>query len=246
MFLLIAGCNLPFFGEDPVAARVGLRYLRCSEINQALGENAEPQAREQFIENWIDRQLWDIEAKKHIRTDRVLRQQINDYRSSLLVNKYRERFILNKIMIGENDVLKYYDEHKTEFVAIESAAFIGLYVCSGKSAADDVLSALNNSETPAVPVQLKLVYKNSCVKPLDEKIFSKNARDFIGPVVCGGVFYVVSVLEKYPKNSLLRVEHVRKDIIQKLLMTEYTNVLQQKQKELKDRINVKIIKNTDN
>jgi hypothetical protein len=45
---------------------------------------------------------------------------------------------------------------------------------------------------------------------------------------------------------LLRVEHVREDIIQRLQITEYMNALQLKEKELKERINVKIFKNTDN
>jgi len=58
-------------------------------------------------------------------------------------------------------------------------------------------------------------------------------------------YFIVSIIENYPENSLLRVEHVRDDIIQKLQMTARSNALLQKQKELKDHINVKIFKTSD-
>ncbi len=246
VLLLVAGCNVPFLGNNPVVARVGTRSLHNSDIIQFIGESANPQERERFIANWVDQQLWDIEAKKHVRISNAKRRQLGEYRSTLRVREYKQEHILNKIMISENSVLKYYDEHEGEFTTNKKAAFIELYVCADKGAANDVLSDLKRSETPAIPSQLKLVYKGSCIKPIDEKIFSKKASDHLCTIIHSGIYYVVSVLEKYPENSLLRVEHVRKDIIQKLRMTEYSNVLQQKQKELKDRINVKIIKISDN
>jgi hypothetical protein len=241
----VTGCDILFFQNDPIVARVQGRRLQTSDVIKATGENSTPQNRDQFIGQWINQQLWQIEAKKHVRLNSELRSQISEYESSLLIREFQEAYVYNNIMIDEGDVLKYYEEHQREFFTESSAVFVEIYTTGSRDGANDVLEKLKKIEHPAVPAQIKLVYSGGCVKPIDTALFSKNRKDLIGPISHAGQYYVFSIIEYYPNNSLLRVEHVRGDIIQKLQMTARSNALQQKQKELKDRINVKIFKTSD-
>ncbi|MCF7832053.1 MAG: hypothetical protein K9N05_00570 [Candidatus Marinimicrobia bacterium] len=198
-----------------------------------------------FIEQWVDRQLWYIEAKKNVRMNDHLRSQVKEYRSSLIVREFQEQKVFNKIMIVENEVLDYYDKHHEEFISHQQSAFIEIYSTLSREAASGVLTAVKNSERPLVPAQLKLVHKGGCVEPLDKAIFANNTKSPLGPIFHAGKYYVISIIQYYPENSLLHVEHVRDDIIQKLQVAARANALQKKQKELKDHINVKIFKTSD-
>ncbi len=245
LFLFVTGCDILFFQNDPIVARVQGRRLRTSDVNKAIGEMSATQNREQFIGRWVDRQLWQIEAKKHVRINSELRDQIDEYESSLLVREFQETYVYNNIMVDESHVLKYYEEHQREFITEHAAAFVEIYKTPSRDGANEVLADLIKTERPSVPIQIKLVYKGSCVEPIDKALFSKNRKNIMGPISHAGQYYVLSIIEYYPSNSLLRVEHVRDDIIQKLQMTARSNAFQQKQKELKDHINVKIFKTSD-
>jgi len=245
LFLFLSGCDIQVLQNDPVVARVQGRRLRTSTVSRAVGEMSTSQNREQFIEQWVDRQLWQIEAKKHVRLNSELRKQIKEYESSLIVREFQETYVYNNIMVNESDVLKYYEEHQQEFITNTAAAFIEIYETTSRDGANEVLTNLLKTERPAVPVQIKLVYKGACVEPIDKALFSKNRKNTIGPIAHDGQYYILSIIEYYPVNSLFRVEHVRDDIIQKLQMTARSNAFQQKQKELKDHINVKIFKTSD-
>ena len=245
MILLFTGCDVLFFHKDPVLARVQNRRLHVSDINESLGGSYSKQSRDQFIEHWVDRQLWDIEAKKHVRITSAIRDKLEEYRTSLIVRDYQENFVLNKIMVHESDVVKYYKEHQSEFITPNPAAFLEIYTTLSVDAANEILSSLKKTERPAVSPQIELVNKGSCIEPIDKAVFGKDRTNLIGPLFHSGQYFVLSIIEYYPRNSLLRVEHVRDDIIQKLQIAARSSALQEKQKELKEHINVKIFKTSD-
>ncbi len=241
----MASCGILNINKDPVVARVRLKLLRLSDIKHDLGmKNISPQQQSDYVDRWVSDQLWMIEAKKHQSLNSTLKKKINEYKTLLLVREYQENYIFDKIMISENDVVDYYENNQDRFHSDEKSAYIRVFSTSDKKEADLILSKLKNKEEPLIRGQYKLVYPGTCVDALDNKIFSRNNYDLIGPVSHDGMYYVVSVIYRYAANSLLRVEHVREDIIQKLRMNEYISVLQNKEKELKERINVKIFKNT--
>ena len=243
--MILSGCDILFFRNDPLVARVKGRRLHTSEVVGALGDSYSPQSQEQFVEQWINRQLWEIEANKHIRLEPELQTKVDQYKSSLLVRQYQENFVLNRIMIQESDVIEYYNKHHGEFTTHKPAAFVEIYTAPSLGAANDVLTSLKKTERPTIPAQIKLVKKDDCVDPVDKAIFSKSTKSIVGPIAYMNQYFIVSIIENYPENSLLRVEHVRDDIIQKLQTTARSNALLQKQKELKDHINVKIFKTSD-
>ena len=237
---------MPFFDTDPVVARVRMKYLRQSDIDKQLGKDAGPQQQQDYIEHWINKRLWYIEAKKSASLNAEARQLIKEYRSTLLIRQYQEDQFLNNIMITENEVIDYYEKNKARYIAKQDAAFIEIFVCDNKDAAYDIVEKLKNTEKPTYPSRLQLVNRGSCVDALDKKIFSSKPATIIGPIANNSEYFVVSLIDRYPQNSQLKVEHVREDIIQKLRIMKYNSIIQQKEKELKEKINVKIFKNNSN
>ncbi len=245
LFVFFAGCEYLPFNGNPVLARVNLRVLRLSEVDDVLGVGASRAEKEQYVGNWINREIWYRHAKKHVRSNQTIRGHLREYRRELIIKEYCDQYIRQHIMITENDVLKYYSDHQNEFIISVDAVFVEMYTSNNKNAATDVLNTLKKAQRPALPPAVELVKKGEYVGPLDKLLFAKNTSAFIGPVLVREKYYVVSVIGRYPENSLVRVEHVRGEIIQRLQIEAYLNASQQTQKELKEYFNVKIFEIPD-
>jgi hypothetical protein len=226
-------------------ARVNWKVLRLSDVREAVGAEASSQAKEQYIESWIDRQLWRKEARKHVRLTSSMREQVREYRRELRIREYCDRRIRAGIHISENDVLRYYSGHREDFVTPVAAVSAELYACDNMEAAAEALRTLKNGDIPPVPPDRRLLRSGDCVPVIEKALFSGSSRGLLGPVSAGGHYYVIAVRERYEKDSLLKVEHVRDEIIQKLKIRAYLNAYQQQLKELKERSNVKIFQIPD-
>jgi len=241
--LLLAGCDRAVFRRDPVVARVNLKYLRASDIHTALGLYADSEEQWQFIESWINHEIWYRQAKKHVHSNAYIRRQVRDYRRELFIREYSQQEIRQNISVGENDVLSYYQDNPNEFIASKPGAFVEIYIGKNKEVLDDVLDHLRRAERAPLPPRLEYVSRGDFVEALDRRLFpEKNNPQYIGPLKIDNHYYLISVIERYSENSRLRVEHVRDQIIQKLEMQKYMDTYHQKQKDLKERFNVKIYK----
>lgn len=238
--MFFTGCEYLPFNGNPVLARVNLHVLRLSDVNSALGADANHAEKEQYVNNWVNHETWYRYAKKYVRSNRAIRGHLREYRRELIIKEYCDQHIRQHIMITENDVLKYYGDHQNEFIIPVDAVFVEMYTSNNKNAAIDVLNTLKKAQRPVLPPVLELVKKGEYVDPLDKLLFAKNMPIFIGPVLVREKYYVVLVIERYSENSLIQVEHVRGEIIQRLQIEKYLNVYQQTQKDLKEHFNVKI------
>ena len=231
------------FRRNPVVARVNLTFLRASDIREALGPYADNEEQWQFIDNWINHELWYRRAKKNVRGNTYIRHQVRNYRRELIIREYTQINIRQNILINENDVLSYYQENLEEFITPKQGAFVEVYVGKNKEALDDVLDHLRRAERAPLPPRLEYVSRGDYVEALDRRLFpDRNNPQHVGPLKIDNYYYLVSVIERYPENSRLRVEHVRDQIIQKLEMQKYMDAYHQQQKDLKERFNVKIYK----
>ncbi len=238
--IFIAACGRVVFSADPCVARVNFHVLRLSAIRSSLGPDATAEEQKRFAEQWADQKVLYLNAKKHFRLDSGMREQLRSYKEDLLIARYNDAFVRQKIFISENDVLNYYQKHRGEFTADRRAVFAQVYTCADPETAHDILNALKKESRGAVQPDLRLLREGECVENIDVALFAKNNPSLVGPIHSGGIYYVISVLERYERNSTFRVEHVREDIIQRLHIEEYIKTSQQKLKDLKERFNVKI------
>lgn len=236
--MLLFSCKTPDI-SNPFAARVGLRFLTEKALVRELGEDAGDEEKAAFVEQWVDETLWYRAAKKALRPDKRMRRQIKDYRRQLYVNRYQNKTLRQSYHIEENDILEYYKKNTERYRAVEEAVFVALYNCENASIADEIYQMLKDGNSPSV-AEYRLLYKSDCSEPFSARLFTGKNSGPLAPVSVRDRYYVISVLERYNENSLLRMEHVREDIIQKLQIEAYMDAYQKKYNDLKEHVNVKI------
>lgn len=250
LFLLIlfflTGCQYPQEKKDPLVAQVDKYKLRLSDIHEALGLDPHPQIREDFIDIWVEKHLWLKESQEFVSNSSKIEKLVKEYERSLIIQEYQKKYIFDKISITEAGVWEYYKKHQEHFTTHDKAAYIEIFKLVNEKDADDLLRNLKNSVNPGIPSKFELVYQYDYIEDIDKLLFSSNPAKYIGPVKTDNYYCVIVIIERYSENSILAMEHVRSDIIQKLRASAYVNAINKKQKELKDQYNVKIIKNTSN
>lgn len=219
---------------------MGLRFLSQKQITQELGTRALPDERDAYVEQWVNNEVWFRAAKRSVRLNPALRSQIRDYRRQLIIREYCEQELRGSGIIGENAVLDYYKKHANSFQTPVDAVFVELYACPHSEMAKEIYNTLKRGERPALPPELLLIRSGDCAPAFEKALFGKKSNGLLEPLSVRNHHYVLSAIEYFPKNTQLRVEHVREEIIQKLQIEAQMQRYQEQQKSLKERFNVKI------
>lgn len=126
LLLLLTLGSCTFFEsneEDEVAiARVYDKYLYQSELEGVGRGAARPEDSLQIVKNyvdsWIRHNLLLRYAQDNLpEEEKMLNDQLRDYRESLLIYLYEKELLVDKLdtVVSEADILQYYNEHKESF-----------------------------------------------------------------------------------------------------------------------------------
>ncbi len=109
-------------GEE-VAARIGKAKLYKSEIERVIPKGVSKEDSLNFageyISSWAIKQLMFLKAEEELsREDKNVEQLLEDYKTQLLIFKYENKFIADRLdtSITEEEMLSYYDNHKEMFI----------------------------------------------------------------------------------------------------------------------------------
>jgi hypothetical protein len=83
-----------------------------------------------LIDKWVRKQLLIHQAEQYLSQDeKNVEPQIEDYRSSLLIFKYEQNFIKQKLdtLVNEQEIEDYYSNHSSNFI-LNSPLIKGLYI----------------------------------------------------------------------------------------------------------------------
>jgi len=135
LILLISGCK--HFDTHPAQkslARVGDKYLYASDVQDIfpnnLSENDSLLILNNFIDKWIKKQLLLQKAELNLTSEQKnVSKQLDEYRSSLLIFKYEQSLIKQKLdtIIHPDEIEQYYTENSSNFLldnTIVKASFI--------------------------------------------------------------------------------------------------------------------------
>jgi hypothetical protein len=158
-------------GEDPLA-KVGTNYLYPSELPSALTSNIKPidsaQFQKKFVDNWVKKQLLLEQAEQNLsESDKDVSKQLEEYRSSLLIYKYQQMLLKQKLdtVITRDQVEKYYSGHNSGFV-LNKPALRGIFIQLPRPSPDiDRVRSWCRSEDPEIQKSL-------------ENLCSQNARKY--------------------------------------------------------------------
>ena len=120
-------------GDMPVA-RVYDEYLLVSNLKNIIPDNLTEMDSlalvKDYIEKWVQKQLLLAKADENLSDEeKDVEKQINDYRSSLLIFKYEQNLIQQKLdtNITKEEIQSYYDENASNNILNENLAK-GIYI----------------------------------------------------------------------------------------------------------------------
>ena len=136
-FLFLLSCtSLDTRNKEKPLAKVYEKDLYLSDVRDIFPSGISGQDSllilQNYVDKWIKKQLILQKAELNLTEDQKdVRQQIDEYRSSLLIFKYEQNLILQKLdtVILPGQVQNYYDENSSNFILDENivkALFIKL------------------------------------------------------------------------------------------------------------------------
>lgn len=123
LFLLVGACNTSIHDDEEPLAQVHDRFLYLSEIESIIPKSANASDSAKFVNNyinrWVRKQLLVDQAEHLLDEDsRNISRQVEDYRNSLLIYKYQQKLIQQKLdtVVTDKEMESYYNEYKSNFI----------------------------------------------------------------------------------------------------------------------------------
>ena len=138
--LFLGACKENFPEEEKPVAKAFDKYLFLSEVNSIIPAGA-PSAdstimAQSHVRNWITKELLLHKAIQNLSDEeKNIRKQVEDYSSSILIHKYKEKLVAQKLDRGISDaeIARYYDNNKFNFI-LNTPVVRALFIVLPKSA----------------------------------------------------------------------------------------------------------------
>ena len=124
MILFFLSCKRDKNTEQPIA-QVFESSLYLSEISDFIprGTSREDSIimSRNYIKNWVTQKLLLHKAIENLSGEEArIQKQVDDYRTSLLIHRYKQKMIEQRLMeeISDTEIESYYQEHKNNFVLV--------------------------------------------------------------------------------------------------------------------------------
>ena len=141
LVIFLAGClNSGKKAQEIPVAKVYDRYLYVSQLQDIVppGLTAEDSVLivKNYVEKWIRNQLLLFQAEQYLAPEeKDVERQIEDYRNSLLIFKYEQNFINNKLdtIVKEKNIEDYYNSYSSNFI-LNNNLIKGIFIQVPRSA----------------------------------------------------------------------------------------------------------------
>jgi hypothetical protein len=121
--VLILSCNQNNDTNKQPIAKIHDNYLYLSDIREIIPNNKTKEdsllIAKNYINNWIKKQLLLKKAELNLPEGmKDVEKEIEDYRSSLLIYRYQQQLIDQKLdtVVDESEMRNYYEENKSNFI----------------------------------------------------------------------------------------------------------------------------------
>jgi hypothetical protein len=128
--------------NDMLVAKAYDKYLYLSELEEIVPKGVSPEDSVQLvkdhIDKWIRNNLLLYQAQENLdQQDKYIERQIDDYRTSLLIFKYEQKYISQKLdtTVTDKEIEDYYNEYSSNFI-LNNNLLRGIFVKIPRSAPD--------------------------------------------------------------------------------------------------------------
>jgi len=157
----------------------------------------------------LPRELLKLEAeKKNIKNDKEVKKQLKSFRESFMLSKIKKMEVSDKVNITDDDLKKYFEEHREEFKNQEKREVQEIFVKDAKLA--EKIAALAKAGQNFTRLAKKYNEKAS-TKPKNGNLgFIKRSRQHIGKpafeLEIGGIAGPIKVGNNYSIIKLLNIQ----------------------------------------
>ena len=121
--VLLVSCS----NDTPIGTRVPVvkvydKYLYQDDIEALVDEGSTPQDSalkvKNYVDVWVRKQLMIKKAELYLTDEQKdVERQLEDYRASLLIYKYKEKFLAESFdtTVTPNEIKEYYQQHQDDF-----------------------------------------------------------------------------------------------------------------------------------
>lgn len=241
--LLLASCNLPFNGDDPVVVSVGSSKLYLSDIRKQAPEwdSWDDQNRVKFLERWIDEETMYQEAVENgVDKDPVLALQIEETVRKMVVDHFLQGFA-DTMIVSDAEKIDYYHNHQNEFLRGRTTVSGAIVYFRDWQAGDLYYKGHKNTKFDSVPAPHYLVKKIETFDSLDVSPDSCLIPDIsmvevgtISPLkACGGALKIAVVTSRLDSADALPFEDVVEDVSTRVWLEHRNKVMSRLKKEWK-------------
>lgn len=130
----LAGCQEEKNNNKEPIAKIHNKYLYLSDLKGVIpdekSEEDSAHIAKNYINKWIKKQLLLEKAERNLSKERKdITKQIEDYRASLLIYRYQQELIDQKLdtVVTQEEIESYYNENSSNFILDKNLAKI-LYI----------------------------------------------------------------------------------------------------------------------
>jgi len=125
LFILLGfiSCNSNNTLDNPTVAKVDDSYLYLNKIRELVPNNSSKEdslrIAKNYIHQWIKKQLLVSRAELNLtEEDQDVEEMVEDYRSSLIIHKYQQHLIEQKLdtFVADSEIDKYYRNYPGNFL----------------------------------------------------------------------------------------------------------------------------------
>jgi hypothetical protein len=123
VFALAPGCQNQQETEKKPIAKIHDQYLYLSDIRNVIPDNKSKEdstmIAKNYINDWIKKQLLLKKAEENLdQESKDIRKQIENYRASLLIYRYQQQLIDQKLdtVVREQEIRSYYNQNSSNFI----------------------------------------------------------------------------------------------------------------------------------
>jgi len=130
IWFTVASCDRPIANKQGnVLARVNDTYLYDTDLKGLVPEGTSPNDSisliRNFVRSWVKTTLIVQQAENNLSSRQLnFEKQLNDYKNSLIIFEYEREWIRQNLdtIVTDDEVKKYYEEHKYDFELKENIA----------------------------------------------------------------------------------------------------------------------------
>lgn len=140
ILLFLGACKENFTEQEKPVAKVFDKYLLLSEVKSVIpaGSTSADSTilAQSYVRNWVTKQLLLHKANQNLSDDeKNIRKQVEDYSSSIIIHKYKEKLVSQKLnrVVSDDEITRYYDANKLNFI-LNTPVVRALFIVLPKSA----------------------------------------------------------------------------------------------------------------